>query len=91
MSPKEVLLMVGETPLGHDRSATTDNSSHSLRRQRHKAQEDSRMDRKVVYTLLCLLNQSIPKDFPIQLFCLAPHLFQGLINRHRADRYRRVT
>ena len=48
------------------------------------------MDRKVVHTLLTLLNQRIAVNLPGQLFGLAVDFFQRLINRHGPDRHRRI-
>ena len=55
MGPKEVLFVVGEAPLRHDRSTSAYNSCHPLCGHRNKPQKNSRMDGKIIHPLLRLL------------------------------------
>ena len=48
------------------------------------------MNREVVDALLGLFDQRVAKDFPGQVFGFAADFFQRLIDRHGADRHRRV-
>ncbi len=79
-----------EAPLGHDRAAARDDAGHALGRQRHVAQQHAGVDREVIDALLGLLDQRVAEDFPGQVFGLAVDLFQRLVDRHRADRHRRI-
>ena len=88
MSPKEVLLVMGQTPLGHDRSSTAHDPGHPLRRQRNKSQQHPGVDGEVIHPLFRLFDQRVPEHLPGQILCLAPHLLESLINRHGADRHR---
>ena len=79
-----------EAPLGHDRAAARDDARHPLRRHRDVAQQHAGVDREVVDPLLGLLDQRVAEHLPRQLFGLAVDLFQRLVDRHGADRHRRV-
>ena len=48
------------------------------------------MDGEIIHALLGLLDQRVLEHFPIELERIAPHLFQRLIDRHRADGHRRI-
>src|SRR5438067_3556172 len=48
------------------------------------------MDREIIDALLGLLDQRIAEQFPGQLLGLAADFFERLIDRHRADRHRRI-
>ena len=48
------------------------------------------MDGEVVDALLGLLDQRVLEHFPVQLGRVAIDLLQRLVDRHRADRHRRV-
>jgi hypothetical protein len=48
------------------------------------------MDRKVIDPLLCLFDECVAIDFPGQFFRASPDFLERLINRHGADRHRRV-
>ena len=63
---------------------------HALRRQRDVAQQHAGVDREIVDALLGLLDQRVAVDLPRQLLGLAVDLFERLVDRHRADRHRRV-
>ena len=48
------------------------------------------MDGEVVHSLLALLDEGVAVDFPCQVFYLAVHLLQCLVDGHGAHRYRTV-
>jgi hypothetical protein len=48
------------------------------------------MDGEIVDALLGLLDQRVAKHFPRELLGLAVDFLEGLVNRHRADRHRRI-
>jgi hypothetical protein len=48
------------------------------------------MDGEVIDALFGLFDQGVAEDFPGQVFGLAIDLFQRLVDRHGADRHRRV-
>ena len=83
--------MVGETPLGHDRTAARHNARHTFCSEWHITQQHTGMDREVIHTLLGLLDQGIAENLPSQVFCFAIDLLERLVNRYRADGYWRIT
>ena len=87
---EEALLVMREAPLGHDRAAARDDAGHALRGQRDVAQQHAGVDREVVDALLGLLDQRVAVDLPRELLRLAVDLLERLVDRHRADRHRRV-
>jgi hypothetical protein len=87
---EEVLLVVRQAPLGHDRAAAADDAGHALGGQRDVAQQHAGVDGEVVDALLGLLDQRVAEDLPGQVLGLAVHLLQRLVDRHGADRHRRV-
>ena len=82
--------MVGEAPFRHDRAAARDDAGHALRRHRDERQPHARVHGEVIHPLLALLDQRVAVDLPGQLLRLPVHLLQRLVDRHRADRHRRV-
>ena len=90
MRVDEILFVVGNTPLGHDGATARHDAGHAVGRQVDKGQAHTGMHGEVVHALLCLLNQRVAEDFPGQVFGHAAHLFQRLINWHRANRHWRV-
>ncbi|CAE6853589.1 hypothetical protein R69658_07281 [Paraburkholderia aspalathi] len=87
---QEAFLVVSEAPLRHDRAAARDDARHTLRCERHVLQTHARVNREVVDALFRLFDQRVAEDFPRQIFGLAVDLLQSLIDRHRADRHRRI-
>ena len=85
MRVEEVLLVVGQAPLGQDGTAAGDDAGQPVRGERDIAQQDPGMDGEVVHPLLGLFDQGVAEDFPGELFGAAVDLLQGLIDRHRAD------
>ena len=59
---EEVLLMVGQAPLGHDRAPARDDAGQPPRRERHVAQQHPGVDGEVVDALLGLLDQGAQED-----------------------------
>ena len=82
--------MVGEAPLGHDRAAARHDAGDAVRRERHIGEPHAGMDGEIVDALLALLDQRVLVDFPVELDRVAVHLLQRLVDRHGADRARRV-
>ncbi len=87
---EEALLVVGEAPLRHDGTAARHNAGHTFGGHRDVRQTHAGVDGKVIHTLLALLDQRVAVNLPGQLFGFAVDFFQGLINRHGADRHRRI-
>lgn len=87
---EEVFLVVRQAPLGHDRTTAADDTSDTLGGQRYIAQQHTGVDGEVIHALLGLLDQGVAEQLPGQVFGHAVDLFQGLVDRHGTDRYRRV-
>src|SRR5205823_9647174 len=85
MRVKEALFMMGQTPFGHDRAAAADNSASAFGGERDVTKQHASMNRKVIDTLLALLDERVAIDFPAQFFSATTDFFQGLINRHSTD------
>ena len=62
----------------------------ALRRHRDVAQQHAGVDGEVVDALLGLLDQRVAIDLPRQIFGTAADLLERLVDRHGADRHRRV-
>ncbi|MNQ01561.1 hypothetical protein D3C85_142210 [compost metagenome] len=90
MGVEEVLFVVRQAPLGHDRAATGHDAGHALGGHRYVAQQHPGVDGEVVDALLGLLDQRVAEQLPGQVFGRATDFFQRLIDRHRADRHRRI-
>ena len=67
-----------------------DDAGHPLGGQRHISQPDAGVNGEVVHALLGLLYQRVAKNVPGEVFGLAVHFFQGLIDWHGADGNGRV-
>ena len=87
---EEALLVMRETPLRHDRAAARDDAGHAVRRQRNEGKPHTGVDREVIDALLALLDERVAIELPRQLHRIAAAFFQRLIDRHRADRNRRI-
>ncbi|MNS74675.1 hypothetical protein D3C72_1081580 [compost metagenome] len=87
---QEVFLVVRQAPLGHDRTAARDDAGDTVGGQRHVAQQHAGVDGEVVHALLGLLDQRVAEHLPGQVLGDAAGLVQRLVDRHRADRDRRV-
>ena len=87
---EEALLVVRQAPLGHDRAAARDDAGDALGGQRDVAQQHAGVDGEVVDALLGLLDQRVAVDLPGEVLGLAADLLERLVDRHGADRHRRV-
>lgn len=74
MFVREVLLVVGDAPLGMDRASSADDARKPIGRVRHEREQDSRVDGEVVYSLLCLFDKSVTEDLPCQILSNTAHL-----------------
>jgi hypothetical protein len=79
-----------QAPLGHDRAAARDDAGDTLGGERDVGQAHAGVDGEVVHALLGLLDQRVAEDLPGQLLGAAVDLLQRLVDRHGADRHRRV-
>ena len=82
--------MLGQAPLRHHRAAAAHDAGDALGRQRHMGQPHAGMDGEVVDALLALLDQRVAIDLPRELGGIAADLLQRLVDRHGADRHRRI-
>ena len=87
---EEALLVMRQAPARHDRAAARDDAGDALRGQRHVAEPHAGVDGEVVDALLGLLDQRVLEHLPVELVGLAVDLLQRLVDRHGADRHRRV-
>ena len=69
---EEVLLVVREAPLRHDRSAARDDAGDALGGERDVAQQHARVHGEVVHALLALLDERVAVDLPRQVFGRPP-------------------
>ena len=90
MRVEEIFFVMREAPLCHNATATRNNTRHAARRERHKAQENSGVNREVVHPLLGLFDECVAEDFPCQILSLSADLFQRLIDGNSADRHWRI-
>ncbi len=82
--------MMREAPLRHDRAAARDDAGHALRGQRNERQAHAGVDREVIDALLGLLDQRVAEELPGEVLGDAANFFERLVDRHRADRHRRI-
>jgi hypothetical protein len=68
MRVEEVLLVMREAPLGHDRAAARDDAGHAPGGQRDVGEADAGVDGEVVDALLGLLDQRVAEDLPGEVF-----------------------
>ena len=87
----KVFLVVKNIPLRMNRTTTVTDASHTFSGERDETEQHTRVNGEVIHALLRLLDQRVAKNFPSQVFRYTVDLFQRLVNRHRADRNRRVT
>ena len=79
-----------EAPLRQDRAAARDDAGHAARGHRDVAQQHAGVHGEVVDALLALLDQRVAIDLPGEVLRAAADLLERLIDRHGADRHRRV-
>ena len=82
--------MVREAPLRHDRAAARHDAGDAVRGERHIGEAHAGVDGEVVDALLALLDQRVLVDLPVELDGIAVDLLQRLVDRHGADRHRRI-
>ncbi|MNQ77555.1 hypothetical protein D3C85_924320 [compost metagenome] len=90
MLVEEVLLVVGQAPLGHDAAATGDDAGEALGGHGHVAQQHAGVDGEVIHPLLGLLQQGVAEQLPGEILGDAVGLLQRLIDGHCADGHRAV-
>ena len=91
MLVQKALLIVQQAPLTHNATATTHDTAQSAIGQVHVVATDTGMDGKVIHTLLALFDECVAIHLPREVFHLAIHLFQSLIDGHGAYGHRTVT
>ena len=91
MLVEKTLAIVHQTPFAHDASATAYDTAKTFVGQMHIMATDTRMNGKIIHSLLTLLDQGIAVKFPSEVFYLTVHFLQCLIDGHGAYRYRAVT
>ena len=79
-----------QAPFGHDRAAARHDAGDAVGGEMDVAEPHAGMDGEIIDALLGLLDQRVAVDLPVELDRIALHLLQRLIDRHRADRHRRV-
>ncbi len=82
--------MVRQAPFGQNRAAARDDAGDAIHGQRNMRQPNPGMHGEVIDALLALFDQGVAVQIPGQFLSDAAAFFQRLIDRHRADRYRRV-
>ena len=90
MGVEEVLLVVREAPLGHDRATAGDDTGDATGGHRDVGQTDAGVDGEIVDALLGLLDEGIAEDLPGEVFGTAVDLLEGLVNRHGTNGDRAV-
>ena len=81
---------MGEAPLGHDRAAARDDAGHPRAVCGTKRSNTAGVDGEVIHALFGLLDEGVAEDFPSEVFDASVDLFEGLIDRHGADRDRGI-
>ena len=87
---EEALLVARQAPLRHDRAAARHDAGDAVGGQRHVGEPDAGVDGEIIDALFGLLDQRVLEHFPVELDRIAVDLLQRLIDRHGADRDRRV-
>lgn len=87
---EEAFLVVVETPLAHDTTATAHDTAKTAISEMHVVATDAGMDGEVVNTLLALFDEGITEYLPVQILYLAVYLLQSLVDRHGSYWYRAV-
>ena len=82
--------MVGQAPLGHDRTAARHDAGYPLGGEGHIAQEHAGVDGEVVDPLLGLLAQGLEKDLDVEILDLTFDLLERLVDGDGADGHGRV-
>ena len=87
---EEALLVMRQAPLRHDRAAARDDAGDAVGGEVDVGQAHAGVDGEIVDALFALLDQRVLVELPGQLDGIAVALLQRLIDRHGADRDRRV-
>ena len=87
MGIEEALLVMQHAPLGHDRASPRNDAGKALFHQFGMGAQHAGVYRKVVYTLLALLDKRIAIYLPGKVLDFAVDLFESLINGHRSHRH----
>src|SRR5688572_33168409 len=90
MRVEEILLVVRQTPLCKNGSAAADNTGAAFHGQRDVPQQHSRMNREVIDSLLGLLDQGVPIEFPREVFGPPSAFFESLVDGYGSDRHGRI-
>ncbi|CEG08972.1 hypothetical protein BN961_02393 [Afipia felis] len=90
VSVEEALLVVRKTPLRHDRAAARHDAGDAVGGEVDVGQAHAGVDGEVIDALFALFNERVAVKLPGQLDRIAVALLQRLIDRHGADRNRRV-
>ena len=88
---EEVLLVVRQAPLGHDRAAARDDAGDAFRGHGNEGQPHAGVDGEIVHPLLGLFDQGVAEHLPGQVLGDAIDLLQSLVDRHGPDGHGRVT
>ena len=87
---EEALLVAGEAPLRHDRAAARNDPGDAVGGEVDVAEPHAGVDGEIVDALLALLDQRVLVALPVELDRIAVDLLQRLVDRHGADRHRRI-
>ena len=79
-----------QAPLRHDRAAARDDAGDAVGGEVDIGKPHAGMDGEIIDALLALLDQRVLVAFPVELDRIAVDLLQRLIDRHGADRDRRI-
>ena len=79
-----------QAPLRHDRAAARDDAGDAVGGEVDVGQAHAGVDGEIVDALFALLDQRVLVELPGQLDRIAFALLQRLVDRHGADRHRRV-
>ncbi len=90
MLVEEAFPVMVEAPLGHDRTAAADDAGDAIDGERNVGQPHAGMDGEIVDALLRLFDQRVAEHVPGEILGNAADLFQRLVERHGADRHRRI-
>ncbi len=82
--------MPRQAPLRHDRAAARDDAGDAVGGERHVGQPHAGVDGEIIDALFALLDQRVLVAFPVELDGIAVHFLQRLVDRHGADRHRRI-
>ena len=82
---QKVLTMVCQAPCRKDGAAARHDPGDAWRGEWYVSQQHARVHREVVDALLSLLDDGVSIDVPAEILGGAAHLFECLVDRHRAD------